>query len=390
MSVKNIMILERVEDYWNWEKLIQHSQTIDGLSPFEKEKVKRAFQFLRGELGEEFLKDAFGEEHPICNYIINLAPWTRKWIIWFAEALNELKNQENYSSLLNRIRDKTRFEEGVSILEIGFKFSKAGFRITIDPTIEISKVKKTPDLKLIDKNTGEELFVEISQMGTSEIEEQALQTMRAITNILWQSIPFTYYCGRIHKTLSKRHLDEVVKKVEETFEKVKRDGSFHELLIEDVIEIGIAPEKDKEVLEKWASDKGLHVGEFIGPSFDVNETLRTKRALREEQKQLPQEYPNIVVIKNNDLFFRTHDIRKAIDELEEEVYEHPHLLFGIISEKHLGMTQDISFMKDQHVYLEKGRTGLFVEKYIILLNRFCEHKISSAVISKIYNSFKNY
>jgi hypothetical protein len=122
----------------------------------------------------------------------------------------------------------------------------------------------------------------------------------------------------------------------------------------------------------------------------VNEILRTKRAIREEQKQLPQKYPNIVFIKNTNLFFRTHDIRKAIGELEEEIYEHPHLLFGIISGEHLGMTQNELFMKDQHVYLEKDRFELFVEEYIILFNRFCGHKISPAVIAKIYNSFRNY
>ncbi|RSN72489.1 hypothetical protein [Candidatus Methanodesulfokora washburnensis] len=384
------MILERLEDYWNWEKLIQHSQTIEELTPFEKERVKRAFQFLREELGEEFLKDAFSEGHPICDYIRNLAPWTRRWIIWFAEALNELKNQENYSSLLNRIKDKGKFEEGVSILEASFKFSKAGFKIIIDPTIEISNVKRIPDLKLIDKDTGEELFVEISQMGPSEIEEQVHQTMEAITDILWRSIPFIHYCGRIYKTLSKRHLNEVVKKVEETVEKVKRDNSFHELSIKDVIEIGIAPEGDKETLEKWASDRGFHVGEFIGPPFDVNEILRTKRKIKEEQRQLPQEYPNIVIIKNNDLFFRIRDIRKTISELEEEVYEYPHLLFVIVSAEYLGETQDTSFMKDQHVYLEGSKIKLIVEQHIILFNRFCQYKISPSVIAKIYNSFKNY
>jgi ribosomal protein L19 len=389
MGIEDTLILKKVEDYWNWEKLIEHSQTIKELTFLEKERVKRAFQFLRQELGEEFLKDAFKEGHPICGYIRNLAPWTRKWIIWFADALNELKYQENYDSLLKRIRDKARFEEGVLVAEVGFKFSKSGFKITIDPE-ESSRGGKIPDLKLVDKDAGDELFVEISQMGSSKVEEQASQTLHAVVDVLWRSIPFVQYCGRIHKTLSKRHLNEVVKKVEETLEKVKKDNVFHELLIEDVIEVGMAPEKDKEILEKWALERGLHVGEFIGPPIDVNEILRTKRAIREEQKQLPQEYPNIVVIKNTDLFFRTRDVRKAINELEEEIYEHPHLLFAVISGEFIGLAKDELLMKDYHVYLEKSRFELFAELYIILFNRFCEHEISPSVIAKIYNSFRNY
>jgi len=47
-------------------------------------------------------------------------------------------------------------------------------------------------------------------------------------------------------------------------------------------------------------------------------------------------------------------------------------------------------MKDQHVYLEKVTIKLIVEKYIILFNRFYKHKLSPAVISKVYNSFGNY
>jgi hypothetical protein len=137
-------------------------------------------------------------------------------------------------------------------------------------------------------------------------------------------------------------------------------------------------------------ERGLHVGEFIGPSIDVNEILRTKRAIREEQKQLPQEYPNIVVIKNTNLFFRTRDVRKAINELEEEIYEHPHLLFAVISGEFVGLAKDELLMKDYHVYLEKSRFELFAEQYIILFNRFCEHEISPSVIAKIYNSFRNY
>jgi hypothetical protein len=383
-------IFQRLEDCYDWDKLIQHSQTLEGFTPFEKEKCKRAFRFLREELGEEFLKVAFTEGHPICNYITNLAPWTRRWIIWFAEALEELKGQENYSSLLKRIKNRSKFEEGILILGLSFRFLKADFKITIDPIAEVSEGRKTPDLKIIDVDTGEELFVEISRIHRSEIEKRAQQTTEAITNILWQSIPFLHFCGRIHKTLSKKHLSEVVRKVEEMVEKVKKDKTFHELIIDDVIEIGIATEEDIEVLRKWALNRRLQVGELIGPSFDVNETLRTKRTIEKEQKQLPQKYPNIVIIRNNNLFFTTRDIRKAISELEEEVYEYPHLLFVIILGEHLGITQNILFMKNQHVYLEKSSIEPIVEKYIILFNRFCGHKISPAVITKIYNSFKNY
>jgi len=390
MKTNNMKALEKTDDYKNWDKLIQHCEVLEGLTDFEREKAKHAFHFLREELGEEFLNEAFDKRHPICQYIINLAPWTRKWLTWFAEALKELRRQENYSSLLNRIKDESKFNEGLSVLEFAYKFSKAGFEVSIDPVIKISNREKIPDLMLIDKDTREKLFVEVSEVGKSRLVWNAFQTMQRIIDPLWSSVPFIHYCGQIHKILSQPHLEFIVKKIKEITEKVKEENSFQELVIEDVIEIGIAPEKDIQLLEKWAAERGLKVGEFSGPPFNVDEILRTKRAIEKEQRQLPREYPNVLIIRNNNLFFYIRDIRKLISELEEEVYEYQHLLISIIAGKYLGKREDIISMKDQHVFIKKTTIDSLVEQYIILLNKFCEHKIYPGTITKIYNAFKNY
>jgi len=57
-----------------------------------------------------------------------------------------LKKQENYPNLLNRLKDKEKFGEGLSALEIAYKFSKAGFKISVDPSIDVSGQKKIPPL----------------------------------------------------------------------------------------------------------------------------------------------------------------------------------------------------------------------------------------------------
>ena len=140
-------MLEKPEDYKNWDKLIQHCEVIEGLTDFERERAKRAFQILRKELGENFLDYAFDKRHPIRQYLVNLAPWTRKWITWLAEALKELREQENYSSLLNRIKDENKFDEGLSVLKIAYKFSKAGFKIVVDSQVKISDEEKNTRFK---------------------------------------------------------------------------------------------------------------------------------------------------------------------------------------------------------------------------------------------------
>lgn len=316
MEAKNMRILEKHEDYMDWEKLAQHCETLDGLTEFEKDRAKRAFLLLNKEFGDDFLKGAFIDHHPIVQHIVNLAPWTCKWIMWFAEAIKEMKDQVNYPNLLSRLRDKEKYGEGLSVLEIAYKLSKAGFRISIDPSVNASGRPKIPDLKVCNEDNGEELFVEVSIQGESIIRKEAWQTMQRIHDPLWHSVPFMHYCGRIHKILADRHLDDIAKKVEKIIERVRKENAFHELVIEGIIEMGIASEDDKEILQKWAMERGLKVGEFSGPPFDVNEILRTKRKIEHEQKQLPNNNPNIVVVINNALFFHAQDIRQIISELE--------------------------------------------------------------------------
>lgn len=391
METSDIKILAKLEDYMDWEKLTEHSGTMDGLTELEKEKVKRAFKLLSNEFGADFLRNAFANHHPFINqYITNLAPWTRKWIIWFAESINELKNQEGYPNLLKRLKNKEKFAEGLSVLEIGYKFSKAGFNISIDPSVNVSGQRKIPDLKLSDKDTEEQLFAEVSILGESKIARDAFQTMQRITEPLWRSVPFVRYCGRIHKTLSERHLAYIAKKIEEIAEKVKRESIFQELFVEDVIEIGMATENEKQLLEKWAEERGLKVGEFSGPSFDVDEVLRTKGKVAKEQKQLPHEHPNILIVESNNLFIHARDIRKVIGELEEVVYEYPHLLAVVVAGRYMGRGENEITMKDQHVFIRRTKANFLVEQYLILFNQFCELKISPSTITKIYNSFRSY
>ncbi len=107
-----------------------------------------------------------------------------------------------------------------------------------------------------------------------------------------------------------------------------------------------------------------------------------------EQRQLPPDFPNIIIIENNDLFFG--NIKKVINELEEELYIYPHLLFTIITGGHSATDRPISIMVNQHAFIRKNLFDTSVSQTIILLNRYCNFKISPSTITKIYTAFANY
>jgi len=391
MEGKRKEILESHEDYMDWEKLALHCRTLDELTELEKEKASRAFRFLGKEFGNDFLKSAFVNYHPIYYFITNTAPWTRRWIIRFADEIKELKDKEKFSSLLERLKDKKKFGEGLSVLKVSYKFSKAGFIVAFDPSVEISGKSKIPDLRVYNQGSDEKLFIEVSIQRESIIHKEAWETMRKISVLTWGNLPHMSHCGRIHKILSEKHLDDIVMKVRKMIEKVHKENEFQELVIEGVIEIGMAPKEDREILEKWASGRGLKVGEFSGPSFDVDEISRTRIKIRDEQQQLPTETPNILVIENNDFFFSNKDIKKSISELEEEVYKYPHLLAVIISGGYTGgVGENKIIMQNQHLFISKIISDLIVEQHIILFNQYCNIKISPTTITKMYDAFRDY
>jgi hypothetical protein len=155
--------------YVNWEKLILHCDTLHDLTKNEREAAKDAFRFLKAELGDRFLIEASKEKHPFVDIphdrsilssgtkysylgtITNGAPWTRKWMTWLADALKKIKYQNNYSSLLKRIKDKSRYIEALSVLDIAYKLASIGFALSIDPEIDIRGKTRKPDMRLTDE-----------------------------------------------------------------------------------------------------------------------------------------------------------------------------------------------------------------------------------------------
>ena len=136
-----------MQDYQDWEKLISSCDTLDGLTSQEKESGKGCIPISKSELGDKFLTEASKERHPsfgiprgivilfsgakysYIGSIMNVTPWTRKWITWLADALKKIKSQNNYLSLLNRIKNKSQYIEALSVLDIAYKLTSIGSRL---------------------------------------------------------------------------------------------------------------------------------------------------------------------------------------------------------------------------------------------------------------------
>ncbi len=77
-----------------------------------------------------------------------------------------------------------------------------------------------------------------------------------------------------------------------------------------------------------------------------------------------------------------------MSRLEETVYEYPHLMAVVISGSITGRAKTDVKTSGQHTFVQRAAFGLVQEYYLLLLNRFCQVKVSPSVISRLYGAFR--
>lgn len=389
-------VYEKRDHLKRWSFYVQRCSEIE--SAAEREKVRSALQFLEKELGQDFLDYAY-ERHELYYYLVS-EQWT--YITWFAEALTELKtqnqNDNNYEiGLLRLLKHQKDFFSSVNVVEHAYKFLKAGFKIAFEPQILVRNREKTPDLKLIDNTSNRELFVESSTVGRSKPFGDMLSYSRIDSRLCIDKLKKNVdYSGRIykHKPFEETKLDEIVNEVEKTIDKIKQGSLLQELVIKDncgrkAVEIAVAPAAEKISLQKWASERGLIVGQITGPPLfngeeAEREIRRTQRTIRKKLAQLSTDYPSGLIVQNSSLFWRPLGERVK-SELNKTFDNNHHLLFLILTGKLL--LDSNSATPNTPDYFIQPRADRFVDCSLVLINDHCKFKIERNTINKINNAF---
>ena|SRR5215831_1438603 len=110
----------------NWTAEIDR---LEGLSNSEKNSSKRALQKITQILGKN-VSTLLVERRPITNYVfVNRAPWTWKWLVSLAEAIELVLRHPNASKLINMLKNHARFNDALFQLYIARCIIDTGFRI---------------------------------------------------------------------------------------------------------------------------------------------------------------------------------------------------------------------------------------------------------------------
>ena len=375
----------------NWDAIIANCDEIDGLNESQKVRVKQSFSFLKNEFGEDFLINQTERAlHPFFVQLTNYVPYTRLWFADFADDLQEVKFCNNYDSLIKRLRNPMQFNEAKSVLESATKFLRSGFRIEFDCEVAIEDRVKKPDIRITNSDTNETFYCEVSISYKSDIEKIAEKTEMILFNATFVPGLFLEIAGRVDRTLNPDELETYAIKVSQFANHVSKEIGFGELIVNGVLTLGLSTKEKKSLLEEWAAKNNCTVGTFEGPPFNSNELQRMEKKISKEQKQLPKDVANLIMVYDTDFFYGINNMSEVINVLEKFVYGYEHVLALIIKGGYTGEIKPTLIMREFHMYLQKGRNELNAEQYLIIWNHFCKKPVSPDTMTKIYRSIREH
>jgi hypothetical protein len=400
------------EDRWNWDKYIQQCDLID-LSDTDRQRAKDSLRYLRGVLGEGYLRRADLRRNPMFFWLFsNAASRARLSMIRFTDALKNFEGAPNYQTILRRIKKPKNLDdlaEGNSVIEVANNFSNAGFAVEFEPGISVAdhrgaSTQKKPDMKIVNRRTGEEVVIEVSRMKASNHQNLTQRTYDIIWRVLihegmWtDSRPLKDGTGRthilpyalIHRGIEDDELIVIVDRIRQLISEVRTGGEFKEMIIPDVIEVGIASYDDHYRALEWAAARGIMETSFVeGPDILSDEIVRAKRKLHDKLKQLPADRPGIIVMPagENFLFF-AYDVRWLAAVLAEEVEKYSKLLCVILFDTFDdGREESGSVDIGAHTFTRRVRSDKAVERSLLIRNMNCNLALSADTLGMINKAF---
>jgi NADH:ubiquinone oxidoreductase subunit C len=382
-------IFEQTEDYYDWDKQLEFVQYYDEASRLLKARSKKAFKILKEHFGIDYHKSVEFTEgnRTLSHSLINEANWSREWLCWFAESIKKLKNEMNFKTLIDRLKNPKKFSEGLSVLEAARKLFDVGFRIDFDPTISYNGKIKVPDMRVSCAETEEEFYVEVSTLDQSA----ALIRNSSLTMDLFRIAPGIHYSGCLFKSPSEKTFNELKKEVETKATKVFKEGGTQIVSRSGLIEMAISHPNDAEYFQSWVELKKYRKGVFYLPQENFNHAVRLKQKIQTKQKQLPSDKPNVLFVKLNKMMSFNFDKISFINEVEDGLHGYNHLLGVVAYDFHLANPSRDIVIKDMNTFVSRynDENEFSVENTYAFFNKYSHVKLSAYLLTRLFKAMIN-
>ncbi len=333
-----------------------------------------AIRRLRSLLGEDWPAEQIMRGHRLLGVLMNVSRSQILWLIDFVWTLGDL-NSRGFDDLVPRVKDRDQYADAAEEVMFAAKLSHAG--------IEVSKPRRTnyrtPDFKI--QLNGSDAFVEVSNLREPASQRRANRTFDQIIFHcfrLQSKFPQVGFGGKIHKFLSRPHLELLKNQLNEAFQKAETVGTV-EILEHGAFDLRVFDMRKPE----------LSVG-LQGPEFDPPRPSRIIEKIYHEAKQLPKEHPGFLVLVDQNMVLDSMVpgfFEYLGSQVCEGVYDNDRLAGLVITLSYIGSTDNNTLLESpEFTILRKPQYDNLTEESLLIPNRFGRYADVAKLFFKLMKS----
>lgn len=347
---------------------------MDQLSPDEKLLLKQncenAIRIIEPDFDKpDFDSDEVAWDHPIWGFIGNTPGISLLGEL--GEALQNLRNMENYSSIVERLKHQGEFNGAFNELQTGNRLFKHGISFKINSSVQNTK---SPDFTI--DFEGREINLEITEKERPLEYKNAERNADRISTYLFVGLASGNYgySFLIHRPLSNTRALEIYEQCQSMKKNILNSG-FEEFHIPDVIDLYIyKPEfQDRVPVERRR---------IFYTMPRVDEIARIKGKIREKSLQLVGIRPGILLILDN--YSWIFNIGQKFDfnlkmAIEEYICDYKNVSALIIQNNYFNANDNqVEFVNEEKncIFTQSyNPKTLFMTNKIILLNEYAKNPL---------------
>lgn len=375
--MKNIFITER--DHFKWSKQKEYISHLETIDENIKAKAVKALDFLEQELGAQFLK-ATSSNHPVRQMISNKTAYQVKDLIEFSDTLYYLKsNNSNYEKLLRKLLSHEKAKtEGIPFVQVARMYIKEGLDIFF---IDEDKNSRTPDVQVMNTDTEEKFYIEITKLNNSEENNQITENYDFFHKQFNDIQPLLSFYGNQKKKIKPSEYPFIAKVIADAKLKVKENSQIV-FYSDNRFSFLLAPNHIKD-FNLICEQNDIDPIRFNGLTHNLDETSRINNKIS-KAKQIPEKNNGLLYIEVNILYFLS-DIEAAVERLETNIAIHKNLLGIVLFSKVVMPLEEMTIKKGNHFFAVRTIENLCYTS-LFVYNNDCDVFISDETVEKIYKS----
>lgn len=364
---------EMVFDHVSWNKYVP-----DDLKPIWLE----ALQFMQKEFGKEFLIKS-RKDHPV-DHLLGMGSESEvRYFLRWIEAYKRLKTTAKYfPSLRGKLISNTKCKsEGMPFMDIALRYGNNGFHVDFPPE---KANQKNPDILLTHESTGDQLYIEVSRIGSTEQHNKEFKQYVDLHDAI-DRIGYYLLCwGHLKQYMNETAYAQIIEKVTKLKQECWDKQTFTWFENENII-LGFSTDSSFHELKAWAKQRDISEG-FNGLRVDVNETdriLRQKR-IEQEARQIPNNASGLIYFPVQAIFLLFTSPLEIIEKLGPELFARPNILGVVLYADTFTSIKKDNVVEDEYaIYSVNSRQGPYTRESIYIQNPYYTGALTKECISSI-------